>query len=448
MAMPENSLIMWTGLRINIPGDWSEETNYRDRFVEGHNEATHGSSEAGVNGGSLTHTHTANSHSHDDKHSHSLTISGAASGGTTNVNFTGLALNYTALDGHTHGTSTTGLSDQSLNGTTLTISAASAVPPYTTAIFLEPDDNMQNCPAGAIVWHDLLDPVPDGWEIADGNNGTTIDLGGTYIRGAASGADGGSTGGAATHTHTTVAHTHTQSAHNHGNLNPFADGSPTNSFTQFSFGAQPVGVQHHFANLLTSSSITWGNSTPGMSSVTNHPQWITLAPIQNVSGGDKPPFPGMTLMFTGDSESLPNDWYLMDGSHGTYATADSWALAETNGTAGGASGAGEPTVQEHSHVGDSHTHASSGFHTHAYIFNTTTVLGDSGVDTTSGKTHAHTSNTISSESPSSESSGFTMATQDGRQPFRTVHFIRYLKPRNHQILGSTTILGSIHIGTD
>ena len=64
-------------------------------------------------------------------------------------------------------------------------------------------------PRGAIVaWHGLRVAVPRGWVLCDGSN-STPDLRGRFLRGAAAGADPGTTGGSDTHTHDDhAAHTH------------------------------------------------------------------------------------------------------------------------------------------------------------------------------------------------------------------------------------------------
>jgi len=60
-------------------------------------------------------------------------------------------------------------------------------------------------PSGAIVmWHGTLSNIPSGWVLCDGSN-STPDLRDKFLKGAANGANPGSTGGATTHTHTTHA---------------------------------------------------------------------------------------------------------------------------------------------------------------------------------------------------------------------------------------------------
>lgn len=94
-------------------------------------------------------------------------------------------------------------------------SIASGTP--TGAKFLRDDMTWQvppsaqgSIPAGCILmWHGTLANIPSGFVLCDGQNGTP-DLRDKFVKGAANGANPGTTGGALTHTHSDHAsHTHT-----------------------------------------------------------------------------------------------------------------------------------------------------------------------------------------------------------------------------------------------
>ena len=53
---------------------------------------------------------------------------------------------------------------------------------------------------GIIMWSGALNDIPAGWVLCNGSNGTP-DLRDQFAKGAAAGADPGTTGGSATHTH-------------------------------------------------------------------------------------------------------------------------------------------------------------------------------------------------------------------------------------------------------
>jgi len=72
-------------------------------------------------------------------------------------------------------------------------------------------------PIGTIRFVNTLAAIPDGWQIADGSNGTP-NLIGRYFKAAAT---AGGTGGAANHSHTVNSHTHSMQSHTHSMQNHF-----------------------------------------------------------------------------------------------------------------------------------------------------------------------------------------------------------------------------------
>ena len=120
----------------------------------------------------------------------------------------------------------------------------------------------------------------------------------------------------------------------------------------------------------------------------------------------------------------PADWYLCDGNNGTIDTVDKFikcvATAGEAGTTGGST--------SHTHSGDSHTHTATGSHNHTYIFNTTTFVPQAGLNAVSTGTHSHTSNTMVSTTPETDSSTFTMSTDNHEPLVTTIFFVRYGLP--------------------
>lgn len=76
-------------------------------------------------------------------------------------------------------------------------------------------------PGLIVMWGGLLANIPAGWRLCDGTNGTP-DLRARFIKGAAVGANPGTTGGAATHTHAVhSAHTNHAALTAHAHELPF-----------------------------------------------------------------------------------------------------------------------------------------------------------------------------------------------------------------------------------
>lgn len=68
--------------------------------------------------------------------------------------------------------------------------------PFGTTVLLPPDYMI----GAIIIWDTARGPIPNGWQICDGTNGTP-DLRGLFVKGAAGPGDIGDTGGSLTHSH-------------------------------------------------------------------------------------------------------------------------------------------------------------------------------------------------------------------------------------------------------
>src|SRR5690606_2019641 len=78
------------------------------------------------------------------------------------------------------------------------------------------NNNVEEIPVGIIsLWQGLLENIPEGWIICDGEN-ETLNTINKWIKGANTVGEIGTTGGSGTsHTHTGVDHIHPFSNHNH-----------------------------------------------------------------------------------------------------------------------------------------------------------------------------------------------------------------------------------------
>jgi hypothetical protein len=152
----------------------------------------------------------------------------------------------------------------------------------------------ETLPSGVIVmWAGLLSGIPSGWRLCDGQNGTP-DLRDRFVKGAANGANPGTTGGTATHTHDAhtgvINHTHgvtvTDPGHTHGQ-GYRNSGTAGTAGIQGASTANNATIANGVPSATTGISATTANPVGGVASLThsspNHePPFYALAFIQKV----------------------------------------------------------------------------------------------------------------------------------------------------------------------
>ena len=268
--------------------------------------------EPGATGGALTHTHTSPAHDHTTAHTHTTPNSGAGSGQSARDS---AATN--PLVTHTHDSNPAAPNPStSLTTESPAVSTISHEPPFFEVLFLLGDGTTSGLPAQSLAfWADSAG-VPPGWNLCDGASGRP-DVRGRLLKGAGTGANGGTSGGSTTHGHTLASHGHgTTYAHAHPGVTSSQRTGALSTGT-ISGGAANVATATH------THALTFGSTSPAITStgdtastVAHTPPFVVLACLQNTSGAASWP-DGLLALWTGTLASLPEDWHLCDGTDGT-----------------------------------------------------------------------------------------------------------------------------------
>ncbi len=245
----------------------------RSKYLKGANLGN----DAGIQGGSLTHSHDV-SHTHNVQgHTHSGQSPTWSNGHGDRQSFSNLQ--ELAHTDHTHSIS--------LNSTADTINSYSNSSAGNSDI-VEPAykklgsiyNNGGIMTKGLIaLWLGNISDVPHGWFVCDGNNGTP-DLRDQFIKVSNDLTQNGSTGGANTHNHSTITHTHTEA-------NPHTHSAPTSGVASTwgsinGGGGQGYNDWNHTHSIgsVGSASTTYTNANIDCSVVDNQPAYLTVAYIQ------------------------------------------------------------------------------------------------------------------------------------------------------------------------
>jgi hypothetical protein len=378
MSVPANVILMWGGTNAGIPAGWTRETTLDDKYPK-----AWGSQNPNITGGSNTHTHTATTHGHTQiSHTHDISWNATSSSGNASGSSGSMADNFG------HNTATSGGSvGGDLQTSAITWQSANAEPPYYKLIFVKPD-TINGSPTGAgLICHYNGSSLPLGWLYCNGSGGT-LDLRGKYIKGASAGGDAGAGAGGTSHQHT-ITHGHTADSHYH-----------TGTTAQYSTGSRQSGSSHDAATSNHTHTYTTGGTTDTVSNYTNttagsgdtvEVAYKKSGLIVNSTGVDAV---GMIGLWLGSTASLPTGWLLCDGSNGTQDMRDKFIkigqdLTEVGNTGGS---------NTHTHTGVSHTHSSTGGHTHGGTSDNAGQNGQvaSGGDGYSPNPHYHTIASITS----------------------------------------------------
>lgn len=435
---PIDARLFWSGTVAAIPTDWSRDTDYDDKFLQG-GAAGFG---AAANGGSTTHTHTANAHTHtgiSHTHDFSAAVSDANEVSVDEVLSSGVFIAYQPLAlpaGHTHAIKTSNSSTITYQNVTASIATDGTAPPSIRVIVIKPDTIERHVPDDAICFTDDS-AAPTGYSITDGG-GTTDDLDGKFIRGADTGNDGDVTGeGSATHTHTSAAHTHTVDSHTHtpivsGAASPSTEGS-TSSPTSL---IRPLN--HHNVSLQNKALTDLSSDAATVNTASTEPAFVKLLGIQNTLGTAATP-EGVIVGYVGTEASLASleGWELVSST-----TDKQIKITKTVGEIGDNGGS-----DTHTHTTVNHNHTHSPAHDHIAIV---TMIGSdqrhntpadvNAIDALTAHTHSWT---VTSTTPVMNSNSFTMSTDDGRLPYRTMIFIKRVTFTTVHIKGGAILGGAI-----
>ncbi len=332
--LPPNSIIPFAGTHAGIPAGFTRETNFDGRIPKGT------SSSWGTKAGSDTHTHTA-THTHTiEAHTHYFNVDAARDISNTDAMGSGSSIvEYNHSHYNNAYTTGTGSEPSGSTAASLVSSTINSVPPYYTVIFIK-SSGYSLIPVNGMVFH------------TGTRTGMTFHTASAsrFLRGAATGANAGSTGGASTHYHT-QSHTHTANAHNHSagvtqlDTGRGEDGQNTPQ--------QAQGDHSHSFTVYSSTQAMSANTTNSSSSSTI-PYNKTIRHYIATSN---------TLVRVGDivittSTTNPIGWITCDGTAGTPNLVNFYI--QNHATYGTITGS-----NTHNHT-ITHGHTASGTHTHAH----------------------------------------------------------------------------------
>jgi len=427
MPLTTDFRTFWPGTNALIPTNWSEDTDFSDRFLQIDETA-------GTNGGSNTHSHAGGDHTHTgDGHTHSISSGSASNATTINVlnNPPPAGKAFSAVS-HSHGASTSNSATITTDSSTAPLAIKTGEkPPWFKMIIIKPDDALQELPDGCVALWDE-DTIPDNWHNADGID-SRIDLDGRFIEGAANGGNGGSTGGNSAHTHTITNHTHGSPSHSHAAADlGISSGSVDDEGS--TSGILGLGPTHHNAALSNKDpGSTNNNSTITQFGATNAPSFQKFLAIINETGGQDTPI-GTILPFVGTT--VPEGWEELIIDRQIEITTTISEIGDLGGD------------NQHRHGLGTHTHTYAASHNHTVgrrsQINTDPVrLGSPTVAALRSDDgvfplptlHSHTW-TATSTTPTLQSSIDLFSDfQDVRNLYRTCKLIKKLPPITVKILG-------------
>lgn len=413
-TVPSDGRLFWPGVVGSIPNDWTRDNDFNDKYFQGGSVGF----TASANGGSATPSHTANAHSLIGN-AHTHTFSAANTSGTNTLIDEAVSgrrwytIEPPPLSEHNHASVTSNSTTITYQNATPTVGAASDEPPHITVIVIKPDDANQDIPDDAVCFTDDI-TLPGGdfekYAAADGR----------FYKGAAAGSGGGDTDGSATHDHTS-SHTHTVDVHSHAQK---TCGTSAGKIGAIGTPADEVMLWNHHRVTLNNKSLTVSSNDGNIAAVNGEPDYVELLGIQNTSGSAAMAL-GVIIGYIGSEASIPTGWELVS------ATTDKQIRSTpTDGdveNTGGSNTHDHGTSAAHSHYHSVHNHVAGATIFGKYAFLNTPDLQ---VAVTQAP-HSHTW-TVSNTLASAQSNTFTMSTDDGRFPYRTMIFIkRVLFPTVH-----------------
>lgn len=307
MKLPSGVIVLYKGTHASIPTGLSRDTDFDNRFIRG---CSSGDVSGGGTGGQENHNHERTTHSH------------IVAGDTgTGANLTDSGITTVPPENHTH---------QAVeipeNPTELWFwNNANNNPAHITVLFLSSDGSV-GIPNNIIgMWE--TDTPPNGFE-------NDTDLQERMIKGANTGADGGTTGGSDTHTHTA------STSHSHASQD---------SGQEISISAVSTRTGRGIADPKHTHKLTFRSTTPTLQNADSRPEYKSLNFIRNNSGGEKEVPNGLIALWKGDKADIPNYWseYTAMRDYFVRGWSGSGSVILTGGNS------------FHAHEGNLHTHTVS-----------------------------------------------------------------------------------------
>lgn len=410
-TVPEGMIIGWPSTAASVPSGWNRVTALDGRYPRGSSADV-----SGATGGAASHSHTTPSHSHTiGAHSHSVGGStGTSNASTTSARFNG-ASQPQADQPHSHGRpGSTGSAGAFTSGSSAPgTSSANNMPPSRTVIWIESDGTPTTFPIGSLAFS--VETIESWTNDADSS--------GRYLRGANTGADGGTSDGASTHTHTVNAHSHTGNTHSHS-IGSTGLSNPLSSIEAGYGSSTPRWLPRHTHPMSVGSAATGSTSSSGggTSSSANHePPNKRINVIRNTAGGLQTRVIGL---FRGDVADLPATLTRCSGVDGTPDMRGWFARDRASDSVNSTGGS-----STHSHTTPTHGHT-MGSHSHTTAVGVSTTgsferpsFGDLGDSPTTGHTHSSGGTGGATPSVSTAGSG-TTNTANHTPPYEDVHFVR------------------------
>lgn len=344
--IPAGITIAWPSAASAIPDGWARESRMDGRHPKGAAAGV----DPGVLGGSATHTHQSTGHTHTiAAHTHGAGVTGSAlavAGGTPETDAAPAAA-------HTHTTGITGSGSGTSGSSAQAWNQQVSDPPSYGVIWIVSDGTPVGVPQdGLVYWNDSS--LPDGtWSHLAATQGR-------YLKGAATGADGGTTSGAITHTHAQAAHTHT-AGHTHTGGTTSATSPAAVALSTAQTGSEAVTFY-----TVSSHDHTWsagtGSALPTTTSADNgatssEPPYREIAIIQQGAATPDAPL-GIIVCWLGTIANIPTGWLLCDGTNGTPDLRSTFLKGNTalgTATTGGSVSHGHDSPASHTHA-EGHTH--------------------------------------------------------------------------------------------
>jgi hypothetical protein len=415
-------LFFWPSTNGTIPAQHTRSTAHDGRHLK---NVLNGSTDPGGTSGSNTHDHPGAGNTHTFVHGHTTTTNGGDSGAALGTGTGG----SDALSGHVHSTTVANNAQSSGVASVTQYDATSSEPPFITAIVVAADGTTFGIPNGAVAYWNTT-TVPTGFRACDGSGGAP-DWRNRFVKGAAGGADAGTTGGSSdAHTHTTPLHTHSSS---HDHVAPATTAGADTVGLSNGFG-QPSAAAGHTHNMsgtaaTDATGLAANGSVPATVAGDGQPPWYKLYAIQNNTGGVAPLPVGIIGMWSGALTAVPARWRLCDGNNGTPNLLDKFvkALNTTGelGTTGGAATHTHTAPSTHSHVLSTHGHT-IGSLSMGVPNSTTNCTSGGGVSST---THTHNNlptlgnNSVTS---SSDAPGTATANTTNKPAQTDVAYVQFL----------------------
>lgn len=404
--IPSGVILPFNGAHASIPSGWTRETALDGLYPK----AWSASVAPNNTGGANTHSHSSTAHGHTlNAHSHSCSY------GLSNETVTENVYDDEGISRHQHNDSTISTtSGGALQDVAVTWDSVNQEPPYYTVIFIKPSGSFAFLSANILAYFNRL-VNPSGWKLCDGNAGAP-DLRGKYLKGATTGGNAGTTGGGTTHTHS-ITHGHTANAHSHsGNT-----GSPSNFGYRDSNGGTGRASDYHthtvaLANA-TDTTYQYTNASAGGDSIDL--AYKKLAIFTHSGGGM---IKGLVAMWLGGVTTIPIGWKLCDGNNGTLDLRDKFIKAGQDITQNNNSGGNN----SHSHSSVSHSHITTGNHSHTGSTGSLSsqCTGGSGTDGAVVADHSHAV-TVGSAGAVYANGIIDCASVDHQPAYRTVAYIEY-----------------------